>query len=281
METGILFDVKELSVNDGPGLRTSVFLKGCPLRCIWCHNPEGLLPRPQLMESGAPCLGCGACRGGCGHADCRPFGRCLHVCPQGRLRVCGWREEAGALAARIREQESLLASSGGGVTLTGGEPLLQGGFLLALMAELKPLHVAVETSGCGDPDLFGEVARRADLLMVDLKQMDDGVHRRLTGAGNGPILSNLSRLMASGRPFIARIPLIPGVTDTPENLRETARFLSPARNLLRVELMPYNRLAGAKYASVGMEYRPEFGASHPPNIDGSPFEARGIEAVVL
>lgn len=281
MAKGIIFDVKEMSVNDGPGVRTAIFLKGCPLRCRWCHNPEGFSPSPQIKQAGAPCTRCGKCAQGCSHEDCRPYGRCLHVCPMGRLSIYGREVDSTELAASAKRQARFLESTGGGVTLSGGEPLMQPEFLLALLSELKPMHVAVETSAHADEAVFIAMMERADLVMADIKHMDDEVHRRYTGVGNKRILSNLASLMKSGRPFIIRVPVIPGVNDDAANLESTAQFLSGAKNLLRVELMPYNVLAGAKYRMTGLEYEPGFDVNARPNADRAPFLKHGIPCVIL
>jgi pyruvate formate lyase activating enzyme len=281
MAAGIVFDVKEMSVNDGPGIRTTVFLKGCPLRCNWCHNPEGLSPSPQLKQSGLPCLGCGKCTARCGHEQCAPFGRCLRACPQGRLSACGQTAEPAALAASIKRLSELLVASGGGVTISGGEPLMQPDFLLELTDALKPLHVAVETSAHGPKAVFCAVLERTDLIIADIKHMDDGLHKTYTGVGNEQILSNLTVLKQSGRPFIIRVPLIPGVNDDRENLSRTAQFLADAKALLRVELLPYNPLAGAKYKAVGLEYAPRFDVQARPNISREVFDSLNIPCEVL
>lgn len=281
MAKGIIFDIKEMSVNDGPGVRTTVFFKGCPLRCSWCHNPEGLSAVPQMRQTGAPCTGCGKCHLPCNHADCQPYERCLHVCPLGRLSVCGREVESAELAATIKRQAKFLESTGGGVTLSGGEPLLQPEFLLTLIEQLKPLHVAVETSAHGDEEVFASMAKQADLIIVDIKHMDDAVHHRFTGMGNRHILGNIEKLKQSDRPFIVRLPLIPGVTDTAANLQSTAQFLRGAPSLIGVELMPYNTLAGAKYRSVGCEYAPGFYEDRPPNMDCIPFVECGIPCSIL
>lgn len=281
MAKGIIFDIKEMSVNDGPGVRTTIFFKGCPLRCRWCHNPEGVDPAPKFKQTGILCTNCGKCLKECGHEDCRPYGRCLHICPLGRLGICGHEVDSAELTALVQCQADFLQGCGGGITLSGGEPLMQPEFLLALMEQLKPLHVAVETSAYADEAVFRAMIERVDLVMADIKHMDNETHRHYTGVGNKRILSNLSLLMASDKPFIVRVPLIPGINDDTANLERTAEFLKGTENLLRVELMPYNVLAGAKYRAVGLEYTPDFDVNALPNADCKLFEDRGIPCRVL
>ena len=281
MAKGIVFDIKEMSINDGPGVRTTVFLKGCPLRCSWCHNPEGFSPMPQLKLSGPPCIKCGKCYNPCKHDDCSMYGRCLHICPLGRLSISGYEVDSIVISEKVKRQAEFLKRTGGGITISGGEPLMQPEFLVDLLSELKPLHVAVETSAYSNKDLFETMIELADLIIADIKHMNDAVHRRYTGVGNGQILSNLSILMESECPFIIRMPVIPGVNDDMENLTQTANFLKVSKNLIGVELMPYNVLAGAKYRAVGMEYNPAFDTAAKPNTDCTPFNKRGIPCTVL
>ena len=244
--TGTVFDIKEFGVHDGPGLRTTVFLKGCPLRCVWCHNPEGLSAGRQLMVRQNGCLHCGLCRRPCSHEDCRPFGRCLHICPQNLVTVCGEEMTPAELAGRLLRNRRLLT----GITFSGGEPLLQADFLLETAELLEGLPLAVETSGYADGETFLRVIGRMDLVYMDLKLADDVLHRRYTGASNGPILENLERLRRSGKKCVIRTPLIPGITDTEDNLEAIRRLVGD----LAWEQLPYNALAGAKYALLGMEY---------------------------
>lgn len=248
--TGIIFDIKELAVHDGPGLRTTVFFKGCPLRCRWCHNPEGLSPRPQLSDRKSGCIQCGLCRRGCDHPDCRPFGRCLHICPQGLLSVAGKQITAEALAARIL-RDAPLFEGGGGVTFSGGEPLMQGEFLLRTAGLLPGVHKAIETSGFAPTQLFRRVVKAVDLIYLDIKLADDALHRQYTGVSNRQILENLGLLKASGKPCVIRTPLIPGSTDTAENLSAIKELIGD----LPWEQLPYNTLAGAKYPQFNMEYQ--------------------------
>ena len=247
---GLVFDIKEFSLHDGPGIRTTVFLKGCPLRCVWCHNPEGLSHRPELFVS-STCKACGLCYRGCDHEDCRPYGRCLHVCPQNALRVAGEAWEDGALADRLLAQEDFFRENEGGVTLSGGEPLLQADFCTALLDRLgRRIHRAIETSGYADAADFRRVAERCDLVMMDLKLMDADLHRRYTGVDNAHILENAAWLRTSSIPHVFRTPLIPRITDTEENLAAIRAFVGEDA----WETLPYNTLAGAKYAGVGRTF---------------------------
>lgn len=280
MATGIIFDIKEMSVNDGSGIRTTVFFKGCPLRCRWCQNPEGLSFDIEIREAGPPCLHCDLCRTPCSHEDCRPFGRCLHVCPQGRLSLSGRRVEATALAADIRKQEAFLLHHGG-VTISGGEPLAQPDFLLDLLRLLKPLHLAVETSGYAPAAVFQSVCGLTDLIIIDIKHMNSELHRIWTGVANERILANIRWLGQQNRPYIVRLPLIPGVNDAPIHMEAVAAFLEDASSCVQVELLPFNPLAGSKYPSVNRVWQPGFDETATPRIDQAPFERRGIRCKVL
>ena len=249
--TGIIFDIKEFALHDGPGPRTTVFLKGCPLRCRWCHNPEGLSPAPQLLVKQTLCTGCGRCRKSCGHPECVPFDRCLHACPNGAVSLCGRSIEAGELAAKLKRDAEFFVASGGGITVSGGEPLLQAAFVRELCAALGPdIHKTLETSGYAAPQEFQSTAPLFDLVLFDLKLANPQQHKAWTGADNAPILANLAWLRENGVPFILRIPLIPGITDTRENLSALADIAGNDP----VELLGYNAMAGAKYPMAGMEW---------------------------
>lgn len=248
--TGVIFDIKEFSVHDGPGPRVTVFLKGCPLRCRWCHNPEGLSREPQLLWKKNRCTGCGLCRTGCDHPDCKPFDRCWRKCTQGALSVSGTVWEVDALAEKLLRYAPMLRSMEGGITLSGGEPLYQPDFAVELLKRLRGIHRAIETSGFASETYFRQALEELDYVLMDVKLADPAAHRQYTGVDNGPILRNLRILQQSGKPHLLRVPLIPGITDTPENLRAIAAFAGDSP----VELLEYNRFAPAKYDLLEQEY---------------------------
>ena len=270
--TATIFEVREFCLHDGPGIRTTVFFKGCPLRCAWCHNPEGLSPEPEMLFKSAKCHHCGNCKNG---GDC----------PHGARVPCGRRWTVEELAQEIRVNADILHSSGGGVTFSGGEPLMQAKFLCALADELKtgtvPVHLALETSGYAPEEVYREVVERMDLVFQDLKHPDPEAHRRWTGVDPAPIHANLAWLKASGRPFVARIPLIPGVNDSEEAKEGFARLLEGKSGLLRVELLPYHLTAAAKYPFTGRAYEPGFDVTAPLNKETAAFERHGLPVVVM
>jgi pyruvate formate lyase activating enzyme len=247
--TGVVFDIRELTVHDGPGLRTTVFMKGCPLRCAWCHNPEGLAAAPQVLRSAAG------------------------------ERLAGRSFTSAELAGILNRQAPLLRDQGG-VTFSGGEPLMQATFLAEVIGQLEDLHVTLDTSGYAPEDDFRRVAGQCDLVLFDLKLMDAETHRRWTGVDNQPILRNLAVLAELGKPLVVRVPLVPGVTDTDENLGAIARHVSALPGRPRVELLPYNRAAGAKYAACGLEWRPAFDETAAPNPNLEPFHELNVEALL-
>jgi pyruvate formate lyase activating enzyme len=250
MTAGIIFDIKEFAVHDGPGLRTTVFLKGCPLSCTWCHNPEGLSMAPQEMRS-----------------------------PAGVRRV-GKEYSAQELAELLNRQAHILKAGEGGVTFSGGEPLIQANFVAEVIDLLGDSHVLLDTSGFGSERDFLLLLERVNLVYYDLKLIDRQAHHQYTGGDNDIILENLQRLSMSGVPFVIRVPLVPGVTDTNENLAAIARTTKDLPGMLRVDLLPYNRAAGAKYRAAGMEFKADYDETRPVNANAAVFEKAGIKVRV-
>lgn len=281
METGVIFHVEEFAIHDGPGIRQMVFLKGCPLRCSWCHNPEGLVPYPQMMVSKSNCISCGACEKVCRQNSCIACGVCVPVCPLNLRKVVGTRLSSEKLANMVKSKNDYYRKYGGGVTFSGGEPLMQGDFLLEVLDQIPGTHCALETSGYAAADMFRRVAEHMDYIFLDLKIMDRDKHIKYTGVDNTAILDNAKFLCRQEIPFVIRIPLIPGINDDEENYEQTARFLSGAKALLRVELLPYNKSAGAKYAMLGVEYTPQFDQQAAPSIRQDIFKKYGIGSAVL
>jgi pyruvate formate lyase activating enzyme len=279
---GVVFDIKQLAVFDGPGIRTTVFLKGCPLRCSWCHNPEGLSRKPQVIVKKNQCISCGTCIDLCSHQEkCVLCGACVENCPVHARKICGIEWEAEDLIKKLRKEEAYLKNQGGGITFSGGEPTYQSEFLLEVLKGLKGMHRTIETSGFCEEKRFQSIVDQLDLVIMDIKQMDSEIHKRYTGQDNELILKNLRFLQESGKPFLIRIPLIPGITDTEKNLEETAAALDGSKSLLGVELLPYHQTAGAKYPMTGRIFEPGFAEAQIPRKDTSPFLKRKIPCKVL
>lgn len=281
MNEGIVFDIKEFAVNDGPGIRTTVFLKGCPLRCQWCHNPEGLSPRPQLMVSRSSCVHCGACEAVCKHKpSCIACGECVPYCRLGLRRIAGAKWRPGALAKRLAKDADVYRQTGGGVTFSGGEPLMQWDFVKETVRLMPGVHTAIETSGYATDEVFREAMATLDLILMDIKLIDAALHRKYTGADNAGILRHVEMLRRGNTPFLIRLPVIPGVNDNAGYYEGVAERLRGAKALLRVDILPYQRTAGAKYEMVGLPYRPDFDPARKVNIDTEPFERRNIPVKV-
>jgi len=247
---GTIFDIKEFTVHDGPGSRITVFLKGCPLRCKWCHNPEGLKKEKQLMYKRTFCSHCNHCYIPCKHPECQSFGRCIHACANGCLTIVGEEISSEELAQRLKRNEEVMKLMGGGVTVSGGEPMLQSEFVCDLAMKLDGMHKAIQTSGYTDLETYKRVVKHFEYILQDIKLADRDAHMKYTGVSNEKILQNVEWLKASGKEFVFRVPLIPGITDMEENLRAISEIVGACRT----ELMPYNEFAGAKYSMVDMEY---------------------------
>lgn len=247
---GVIFDIKEFSIHDGPGARTTVFLKGCPLRCKWCHNPEGLGGAPQLMYKESMCTHCGACRKSCSHPECADFGRCIHACPNGCLSVAGKTVRSAELAEKLLKDKELFERLNGGVTISGGEPMGQSEFVCDFAERMEGIHKAIQTSGYADFEVYRRVIDRFDYVMQDIKLADEAEHIKYTGVSNRKILENIEYLKKSGKQFIFRVPMIPGIVDTEENISKIKKIAGD----FPIEFLKYNALAGAKYEMLGMEY---------------------------
>ena len=282
MQTGIIFDIKEFSIFDGPGVRQTVFFKGCPLRCNWCHNPEGLSVLPQIMVSPNACIHCGKCKEVCPHPEkCVVCGKCVELCPENARRIAGERMTSEGLVRRIRKDAAYYKSCGGGVTFSGGEPFLQSAFLLEVLSQLGDVHKTIETSAYAEAEVFDAVLEKIDYFMMDVKLMDRELHKKYTGVYNDRILRNAKALMESGKPHRLRVPLIPGVNDTNENLEAMAKFVSNVNPKTPVELLPYHKTAGAKYEMVGMNYSPIFDTEQKVATHLEIFRNYGLECTVL
>lgn len=248
--TGTIFDIKEMAVHDGPGIRTTVFFKGCPLRCRWCHNPEGLSFELQLMYKESKCINCKNCQNKCVHPECQSFHRCIHVCPENCLEISGKKVSAKDLSEELKQSAEILGDVFGGFTFSGGEPLAQPEFLLELIDELQDYHLCIETSGFTDSDTFKNVIDKLDFVIMDIKLADSELHEKYTNVSNEKILENFTALKKSEKPYLIRTPLIPNITDTKENLDAIKKLIGTSD----WEQLPYNKMAGAKYKMLGMEY---------------------------
>lgn len=266
---GLLFDIKPYSINDGPGIRVTLFFKGCPLNCAWCHNPESISPHVQKLYTKKKCIGCGSCVEECpeqaltltsegivtDHELCTLCGRCADVCPTLAIEMSGKEYSVEEVMEVIRKEVRTLDESGGGVTISGGEPLMQSAFLIELLEAIgkEGLHRALDTTGHTSAERLLAVAKHTDLFLYDLKSMDPEVHKEFTGVTNEKILDNLRILSSSGAKINIRIPLIDGVNADEQNIRATATFLASLDHPVTVSLLPYHDIARNKHEKLGQE----------------------------
>ncbi len=296
MQTGTIFDIKKYSINDGPGIRTTVFFSGCPLSCLWCHNPESQSLTPELLYRENRCLKCGACVDVClqgaisfseqveprssqstqrkalnlsglsalrgekvftDREKCTRCETCISTCYSGARQFSGRTVTVREVMAQLERDVPFYDESGGGVTFSGGEPLMQPEFLSTLLGACREqeIHTVVDTSGFANWNVFEQIRQDVDLFIYDLKHMNSAHHRKVTGVPNEPILSNLRALSERGHRILVRIPLIPGINDDDQNLRQSGEFLASLPKLEGVEVMGYHNIAQAKYEALGREYQ--------------------------
>jgi len=280
--TGFIFNIQRFSIHDGPGIRTTVFLKGCPLHCFWCHNPEGLKLKPEIQFYPARCILCGECVQVCeqgahqmqgdlhiyDRSVCIRCGKCVEECCAEALQMSGKKVTADQVIEEVRRDQPFYTTSGGGMTLSGGEPLLQPEFTRAILeaCRAEEIHTAIETCGSYRWDELARLLPLIDLVMMDLKTMDPDKHLTATGIPNQRILENARHLAETNKPIIFRVPIVPTVNSTLEEISAIAQFVRELGDMrsengagpgkgISLELLPFHRLAGDKYKSLGMEYR--------------------------
>ena len=249
-----IFDIQRASTVDGPGFRTAVFFKGCNLRCAWCHNPESQISRPELLFYRDRCIHCGRCAQVCPHRllSCTACGACAAVCPNEARVLCGKEYTPEEVLRVILKDKLFYDTSGGGATFSGGECMLQPDFLASLLRLCREnrVHTAVDTAGCVPFRSIEKILPCTDLFLYDIKLMDPEKHREYTGAGNEIILANLARLLRAGQRVWIRVPIIPGVNDTIEEMRRIRAFLTDNGYPEKVELLPFHRMGESKLAAL-------------------------------
>lgn len=255
-----VFNIMRFATHDGPGIRTTVFLKGCPLSCWWCHNPEGQSYRPQVLYFEERCRHCGDCLAACpqGVADfaCRRCAVCAEACQAEARQVAGKRVTLGEVVREIEKDVIFFDESGGGVTLSGGEPVAQPHFAEALLQACRDrgIHTVLETCGFAHPETFLRVALAADMVLFDLKLMDPARHKQYTGVSNRGILRNLEHLAERGRAVRVRIPVVPGINDSDEDAGQFSEYLKKL-GIRDIEWLPYHHIGVEKYRRLGLTYR--------------------------
>ena len=261
---GRIFDIKHFAVHDGPGIRTTVFLKGCPLKCVWCHNPESISPKTQLSFLANKCVGCGKCASVCDQGvhvfdqshkiireNCIYCGKCEKACPVGALTIYGREVTVDDVMAEVLEDEDFYGEIGG-VTLSGGECLAQADFCAEILSKVKMhgIHTAVDTCGFVKKEAIDKVAPFTDLFLYDMKAFDEDVHVKCTGVSNKIILENIKYIDSLGKDIEVRIPYVPGYNS--DQIEKIAQFLAPLSSIKAVKVLPYHNYAKSKYASLDM-----------------------------
>jgi pyruvate formate lyase activating enzyme len=270
MKTGLVFNLQKYSVQDGPGIRTTVFLKGCPLCCEWCHNPESISPRREIIVVAQRCNACGECRAACPFGEemagenalpprndqCTLCAACVDACPTGARQMIGREMTVAEVLEAVLKDRIFYEDSGGGVTISGGEPLSQPRFLLALVTALQAagIHVALDTTGFGCTEHLLAAAQHSNLVLYDLKAFDEARHKKLTGVSNRTILENLKALNEIHRNVWIRIPVVPGFNDDVAELDKIAAFVRELRSVTLVNLLPFHRSGLHKYERLGWDH---------------------------
>jgi len=269
--SGIIFDIKRYAIHDGPGIRTTIFMKGCPLSCWWCHNPEGVSPKPELMYFEFKCIHCHTCVKVCpenaisfdenetqqiDREKCTGCGVCASACPTSALRLVGRVITVEELLTEIEKDIKLYDDSGGGVTFSGGEPLSQPKFLVESLKELKKryIHTTVDTSGYAPKEVLKQILPHTDLFLYDIKLYDSGENEKYTGVPNDIIIENLKFLTGQGKEVILRFPIIPGITDTDKNVKGWTNFISEIKGINEIDLLPFHDVS-EKFRRIGREYK--------------------------
>ena len=268
MEAGLIFNIQRYSLHDGPGIRTTIFLKGCPLCCQWCHNPEGIASRREMVIVETRCVICGECRTACPLAnegsgplpprnpDCTQCGACVEACPTGARQMIGRTVTVSQVMDEILRDRMFYEDSGGGVTISGGEPLSQPRLLIGILEACRAegVHAVLDTTGFGQLEHLLAAARLARLVLYDLKAYDEALHRKLTGVSNRIILENLNALDREDSEIWIRLPVVPGFNDDLNDLRKIAEFVSRLRSVSLVNLLPFHRTGLHKFQRLGMTH---------------------------
>jgi len=275
MQTGLVFNIQKYSLHDGPGIRTTVFLKGCPLRCWWCHNPEGMSPDPEILVAEGRCTACGQCReacpqGGAGPGDrdlaaqaalltCVRCGACVDACPTQARQLLGRLMTVGEVVTEIEKDQIFYDDSQGGVTFSGGEPFAQTPFLLELLqaCRQREINTVVDTTGFVGQDALLAAAHWTDLFLYDIKILDDARHRQYTGVSNVSILENLKLLGRAHGNIWVRVPIVPGLNDAQGDLEATVRFAASVPGVQQVNLLTYHHTGAYKFSRLGKPYLAE------------------------